>query len=540
MEAAFLTASGLLLLGFVLRAKVKILQRYFIPASVAGGIVGLVAITALSPFRLSVGQQHESALNGQAIGAPLRQQFEAQGVRLSEGAACAVEAANAWRVTDGSRSYAVVKSKKRIEVYELRTGWNGQLIARQLRSWPGWLIAVVFAGLLLERSAKPFRQGLRLAARQGIVVWIIIVGEIAIGLLATWLVNPTDETGQPVPASFGQLIEVGFAGGHGTAAAMGNVYEESLGFDQGRDLGFLFATAGLVFGVISGIVYVNLAVRRRWTRDSDAKVQLLSGLEARRDPQPVAFGRVRPEVIDPLVFQSLIVAVAFMAGIGLQFAIMKTIPWLAMIGGANDQARDQIVKYAGNMPLFMFTLFGGLMVREAMHHLKIGDLMDPPSQHRITGAAMEFLIVAAISAMKIHVLVAFGAPVALLLVLGFAWTGFCLLFVARRLLPKAYWFELGILNYGMSTGTTAQGMMLLRIIDKDLESGAAEDYALAAPLSAPFIGGGVLTLVALPSLLEHVSAGWVGVALCVCVVVLFLAGVRLAGSEGDGRVSSVE
>ena len=54
--------------------------------------------------------------------------------------------------------------------------------------------------------------------------------------------------------------------------------------------------------------------------------------------------------------------------------------------------------------------------------------------------------------------------------------------------------ELGLINYGMSTGTTATGLLLLRMVDKDLESGAAEDYALAAPLSAPFIGGGLLTL----------------------------------------------
>ena len=42
----------------------------------------------------------------------------------------------------------------------------------------------------------------------------------------------------------------------------------------------------------------------------------------------------------------------------------------------------------------------------------------------------------------------------------------CLLVIGRRLLPQRYWFELGILNYGMSTGTTATGLMLLRIIDR--------------------------------------------------------------------------
>ena len=471
MEAAFLTASGLLLLGFVLRAKVRILQLFYVPAAVVGGLVGLVGVTLLSPDVFGI----ESPF------------------------------------PDGLTTHATT-------------------VVNVLRTWPGWLIAVIFSGLLLERPGRSFRRSVRLAAREGLVVYIIILGEIAIGLLATWLIIKR-VLPVPVPDSFGQLIEVGFAGGHGTAAAMGTIFEEHLEFPAGADLGFFFATAGLIFGVVSGIVYVNLAVRRGWTRSGGTKIAMLTGLEARSDPKPAAFARVRPEVIDPLVFQALIVAVAFVMGMGLKWLVMALIPAVADVLGATDESRQQITRYAGNMPLFMFTLIGGLLVREAMHFLRIGDLIDPDAVRRITGAAMEYLIVAAIASMKLSVLVTFGAPVALLLVLGFIWTGFCLLFVARMLLPKAYWFELGILNYGMSTGTTAQGMMLLRIVDKDLESGAAEDYALAAPLSAPFIGGGVITLVAMPWMLERVGAGWVALGLYVLMAGLFVVGVSLARSD---------
>ena len=147
---------------------------------------------------------------------------------------------------------------------------------------------------------------------------------------------------------------------------------------------------------------------------------------------------------------------------------------------------------------------------------------------------MEFLIVAAITSLKLSALVTYGWPVALLLLLGFIWTGFCLLFVARRMLPRDYWFELGILNYGMSTGTTAQGLMLLRIIDKDLESGAAEDYALAAPLSAPFIGGGILTI-SLPLILLNVHIGYVVALFTMVLVVLYSVGRRLVRLPRAGQ-----
>jgi ESS family glutamate:Na+ symporter len=98
--------------------------------------------------------------------------------------------------------------------------------------------------------------------------------------------------------------------------------------------------------------------------------------------------------------------------------------------------------------------------------------------------------------------------------------------LARRMLPREHWFELGLINYGMSTGTTATGFVLLRLIDPELESGAAEDYALAAPLSSPFIGGGMIT-VALPLLvLERLPLAATALGLCLVVAVLIMIGQR--------------
>ena len=78
----------------------------------------------------------------------------------------------------------------------------------------------------------------------------------------------------------------------------------------------------------------------------------------------------------------------------------------------------------------------------------------------------------------------------------------------------------------MSTGTTAQGMMLLRIVDQDLESGAAEYYAMAAPLSAPFIGGGIVTLTLPLILLQVETAAVIGV-LVLLMVALYAVGRRI-------------
>lgn len=464
MQSAVLCACGLLALGFLFRVIVRPLQWLFVPAAVVGGLLGL----SLAQIVAAV---HRHGGSGSGL--------------------------------------------------DTLFAWQSDVL-RHFSGWPGVLIAVIFAGLLLEKPGQSARESTRTVSVQAIMVWIIILGQVAIGLAATWLfVLPRHPE---VPPSFGQLIEVGFAGGHGTAGAMGEVFADELGFSAGRDLGFLFATAGLIVGVITGIIYINLAVRRGWTARK-ATLRPSSGMEVRRCPQPVALARVGAEVIDPFLFQGLILAAAFAAGLAVQSAVMgggsQLLTWLGL-----PQAAD-IMKFAGKMPLFMFTLLGGLAVRRLLSVFRLDDLVDGDSLRRLIGAAMEFLIVAAIASMRIEVIATYLSSILLLLALGFTWAGVCLLLIGRRLLPPSHWFELGLINYGMSTGTTAQGMMLLRIVDPGLKSRAAEDYALAAPISAPFIGGGVITLIGMPALLTKVHPGIVAVAVLAVMALLYVIARRI-------------
>ncbi|MEM6561306.1 MAG: sodium/glutamate symporter, partial [Planctomycetota bacterium] len=267
---AVLFACGLLLIGFALRAGVGLLRVLYVPAAVVGGVVGLGVVQGL--------------------------------LRIDETAGFASDTTDV------------------------------------LSKWPGFLISVVFAGLLLERSSKSLSETAVGTAKQGVVAWLIILGQVTVGLLAVLLIlRPLGMLDDDVPGSFGQLIETGFAGGHGTAAAMGEVFAR-LDFAAGRDLGFFFATYGLIYGTLSGIVLVNIGVRVGWIAKrsehvADVATAADTGLEPRRDPKPIAFGRVGSAVIDPLVFQVLIVAAALGVGYGLQQG------FLALVGlVANERA----------------------------------------------------------------------------------------------------------------------------------------------------------------------------------------------------------
>ncbi|MEE3366657.1 MAG: sodium:glutamate symporter [Planctomycetota bacterium] len=474
MEAAALAACGLLLFGALLRARLGWLQRALIPASVAGGLVGLVLVQLAR--RLDVPTAVEETSSG-------------------------------WSTV---------------------VNWVAVACPSELSGWPGWLIAVVFAGLLLDRPARMDRGGWRRVMAAGVMVWVIILGQVALGLLATWLII------QPlypeIPAGFGLLIETGWAGGHGTAAAMGGVFRDTVGWEQGADLGVFMATVGLGWSVVSGIAWTNLAVRRGWTRVSIDKLNTTGrGALEPVDQRPViGRGVIRSDVLDPLVFQVLILAMAFLVGMGASWAVKAV--GLELVSGLQGQVADETIaklqRSVGNLPLFLFTLLGGLAIRRGLDLSGWGHLVDGDSIRRLTSVAMEFLVVAAIASLKLDAVLELAGPLTVLIVLAVTWTAICLLWIGRRVLPADRWMELGLINYGMSTGTTATGLLLLRMVDKDLESGAAEDYALAAPLSAPFIGGGLLTLM-MPLLLEFVSLGAVAAVSAASVVGLVLLGRRI-------------
>lgn len=467
----------LLFVGFVLRAIAKPLQWLFVPASIVGGLVGFLVIQ--SGYLLN-----QIGFSSSLLG------------------------------------------------FDFATLPDSDLVG-SLKQWPGLLIAVVFAGMFLTKTSKSTASTLRSAGQQGLVVWIVILGQTAIGLICTWLlIQPFFDD---IPNSFGMLIETGFAGGHGTAAAMGTVFEsDTVGLSGGLDLGLFMATIGLLFSVVSGIAYVNVALRMGWV-SSKTEIRMINGLENRHDPQPIAKGTVAPESIDPLVFQIVLLGLAF----GLGYVVREGIVQLALqmdasfassdaesAGQQALQSRTSFVGTIGDFPLFIYTLFGGLAVKRILMLLKLESLIDNLSIQRLTGIAMDFLVVSAIASLRIEAITDVATPLFILLAAAFLWTGFCLLFVARKLLPSSYWFELGIINYGMSTGTTATGFTLLKIVDGNLESGAAEDYALAAPLSAPFIGGGMLT-VGLPLLvLERVHIAIPALVLSAIVLLLFFVGLR--------------
>ena len=95
-----------------------------------------------------------------------------------------------------------------------------------------------------------------------------------------------------------------------------------------------------------------------------------------------------------------------------------------------------------------------------------------------------------------------------------------LLFFGKRLF-RENWFENTIIVFGTACGVVATGFLLLRLIDPELKTEAAEAFAASRPFCSPFIAGGVLTSM-MPGLIAtygNLTVGLVWTAVFVGIVI---------------------
>ncbi len=137
---------------------------------------------------------------------------------------------------------------------DLLPAWVG----REWAQLPGLLINIVFASLFLGVALPGARALWNQGGAQLCFGMVVGLGQYVVALLLTLLVlSPAFG----VPPVFACILEIGFSGGHGTAAGMAGVFQE-IGFPAGAALGQMSATVGIITAVVGGILFINIALRR--------------------------------------------------------------------------------------------------------------------------------------------------------------------------------------------------------------------------------------------------------------------------------------
>ena len=354
--------------------------------------------------------------------------------------------------------------------------------AEMMDSWalyPGHLINVVFACLFLGFSIPSLKTIWREGGPQLCYGWLVGMGQYIVGVgICIVLLTPLFG----VPPIFGCLLEIGFSGGHGTAAGMAATFD-GLGFAAGSDLGLMSATVGVISAVVIGMVMVNMAARRGYTKiikdPKGLSISEIRGLIPEEKRKHGSITTVSPDALEPFAFHAAFVGVAILIG------------WY-MLQGIKALSANMEPDLFKSFPLFPLAMLGGLFIQIFAAKTGLDRYLDRRTFDRILGLALDFLVVSAIASVKLDVFFAYFMPFSLLMIVGLGWVVFATWFIAPRMLPDA-WFERGITEYGMQTGVTAMGLLLLRVADPEFKTPAAKSFGFKQILYEPMLGGGFIT-----------------------------------------------
>ena len=426
--SSFVVLCILLGIGHLLRSRIKLFQKLYLPSCVIGGLFGLLIIQMLSA------------------------------------------------------------SSGNCNVCESASGWLDN-VTEPWRKLPSFLINIVFACLFLGVKLPTLSDLWKRSGPQVVYGQIVAWGQYVVGLglwvcLLGWLFKD-------LPTMFAGILPVGFEGGHGTAAGMGPVFAER-GWPEGQDLAMTSATCGIMSAIVVGMILINWAVRKGYAvrgKELAEQVEDDSIAVIPVDQRPIA-GRltVNSDIIE--AFSLHLVAVGLACGSGM---LIKE--GLLLIEAQSPYLSDN--RLLSSFPLFPLCMIGGLVIQFLDEKYDRRKLIDLGLIRRIQNCSLDFLVVAAIAMISIDVVKTAWLPLSILVAAGIAWNVFCVTVLARRILPDA-WFERAIAEMGQSMGVTATGLLLLRVVDPDYDTPAADAFACKQIVHEPFMGGGLWTSAAIP------------------------------------------
>jgi ESS family glutamate:Na+ symporter len=329
----------------------------------------------------------------------------------------------------------------------------------------------------------------------------------------------------------GIILPLGYGQGPQQASATGYIWDSAgymaaWGSGSARNFGLTVAAFGFLWASIPGIILVNRAAKRKGIalqRDEFSKAgDNPSGSIEGPDEVPLS------ESIDKFTLQVCMVGgvylitIALIIGIEIGFRFSK-VPFLI----------DLVPTIWGFA--FMLAALVALCVKAVLRRLVHTGVMHrkyPNSymMNRISGAAFDLSITAALCLISVTALGTLWIPVLLITSLG----GLVTIFYLQRLCAyvyKDYPDEAFLVFYGNLTGTIANGMILLREIDKNFETPASDDIV---------VGSSAAIVMGIPLLLLIAQAPRAGnlwwVSLAILVYFLVLSFYQLKGGRGKTKV----
>ncbi len=260
-------------------------------------------------------------------------------------------------------------------------------------------------------------------------------------------------------AAAGLLLPFGFGQGSGQALNYGGLFENDFGFDGGKSFGLTIAALGFLSASLGGVVHLNiLRVRGRVIGDGEEGSGIMN--ESIEDDNEIPMGGS----MDKLTVQLTLIVIAYMLTNFIMWSLRSVLPGMtALIYGFN----------------FLIGVLCATLVKVVLQMLKKTGMVKRQYTNnflltRCGNVFFDLMVVAGIAAIRLDVLENYWGIMLVLGIIGAAVTYFYIRFVCKVLFRR-YQEEQFLAMYGMLTGTASTGIILLREIDKEFKTPAADN-----------------------------------------------------------------
>ena len=263
-------------------------------------------------------------------------------------------------------------------------------------------------------------------------------------------------------AAAGIILPFGYGQGTGQALNYGNIYEQEHGFVGGRSFGLTIAALGFLSASIGGVIHLNLLRKKGLKYDWGREEQETKALSLQDVQQPNEIPMNGS--IDKLTMQLVLICLAYLMAYGMMTGLGALVGSLkSILFGFNfllGVIAATIIKAVNKL----------LMKKKIVRRQHISAFL----MTRLSGFFFDVMIVAGVAAIRINVLKDYWLVILILGLVGAFSTYFYTHGVAKTLFPD-YAEEQFMVTYGMLTGTASTGIVLLRELDPDFQTPAAEN-----------------------------------------------------------------
>ncbi len=259
-------------------------------------------------------------------------------------------------------------------------------------------------------------------------------------------------------AAAGILLPFGFGQGTGQALNYGNIYEIQYGFVGGKSFGLTIAALGFLSASFGGVIHLNVMKKKGKLGLSDKKDKLNHETIESDNEIPMQ------ESVDKMTIQIALIFVAYVTAYILMYLLGCLLPGMkSTIYGFN----------------FLLGVLAATLIKAVMNFLKKYSCIKKEYTNnflmtRASNFFFDIMVVAGIAAIRLDVL---GKYWGIMLILGIA--GLIITYVYNRVVAKTlfpeYAEEQFLAMYGMLTGTASTGIILLREVDGDFQTPAANN-----------------------------------------------------------------